>query len=236
MTFTVVAREPKTGLLGIAQSTNPMSVGGRCPFIRANVGAVSTQAYTDPGLGPLAIELLTLGHSPEKVMKELAETDPHFAWRQVGIVDRHGRVAVHSGKECKTHTAAITGPNYVVMGNYLLTDKVVPEMDRAWRESEGQLFEDRLLATIIAGRKQGGDLGGHRSAALLVYDTEAYARTDLRVDFVPKREGQPDAVDALKDLVEHWRPMIDYYKFRPHNPQVPGWYDWLAAQGTPFKD
>ena len=108
MTFTVVAREPKTGLLGIAQSTNPLSVGGRCPFIRANVGAVSTQAYTDPGLGPLAIELLALGYSPDKVMRELEQTDPHFAWRQIGIVDRHGRAAVHSGKECKTHTGPIT--------------------------------------------------------------------------------------------------------------------------------
>jgi uncharacterized Ntn-hydrolase superfamily protein len=236
MTFTVVAREPKTGLLGIAQSTNPMSVGGRCPFIRANVGAVSTQAYTDPGLGPLAIELLTLGHAPEKVLKELRESDDHFEWRQIGIVDRHGRVAVHSGKECKTHTAAIKGDNYVVMGNYLLTDKVVPEMDRAWRESEGKLFEDRLLAAIIAGRKQGGDLGGHRSAAMLVYDTEAYARTDLRIDFVPKREGQPDAVDALRELVERWKPLIGYYKVRPHKPTMPGWADWLAQQGTPFKD
>lgn len=236
MTFTVIAREPKSGLLGIAQSTNPLSVGGRCPFIRANVGAVSTQAYTDPGLGPLAIELLTLGYSPDKVIRELADTDPHFAWRQIGIVDRHGRVAVHSGAECKTHTAAITGPNYVVMGNYLLTDKVVPEMDRAWRESEGKLFEDRLLAAVVAGRAQGGDLGGHRSACMLVYDTEAYARTDLRIDFVPKREGQPDAVDALKEILERWKPMIDYYKFRPHNPTVPGWYDWLAQQGTPFRD
>ncbi|MSQ55530.1 MAG: DUF1028 domain-containing protein [Betaproteobacteria bacterium] len=236
MTFTVVAREPKTGLLGIAQSTNPLSVGGRCPFIRANVGAVSTQAYTDPGLGPLAVELLAVGHSPEKVMKELGETDPHFAWRQIGIVDRHGRTAVHSGAQCKPHTSSISGPGYVVMGNYLLTDKVVPEMDRAWRESEGRLFEDRLMATLAAGRKQGGDLGGHRSACMLVYDTEAYARTDLRIDFVPKREGQPDAVDALREILERWRPMIDYYKVRPHNPSMPGWQDWLAAQGTPFKD
>ena len=84
MTFTIVAREAKSGLLGIAQSTNPLSVGGRCPFIRANVGAVSTQAYTDPGLGPLAIELLSLGYSPEKVIRELGESDKHFGWRQIG--------------------------------------------------------------------------------------------------------------------------------------------------------
>ena len=236
MTFTIVARDAKTGLLGIAQSTNPMSVGGRCPFIRANVGAVSTQAYTDPGLGPLAIELLALGHSPEKVIKELSETDAHFEYRQIGIVDRHGRSAVHSGSECKTHTKAITGENYVVMGNVLVSDKVVPEMDRAWRETEGQLFEDRLLAAVVAGRAQGGDAGGHRSAALIVYDTEPWTRTDLRVDFVPKRAGQPDAVDALKDLLDHWRDMIPYYKVRPHNPSMIGWHDWLAQQGKPFKD
>ncbi len=238
MTLTVVAREAKSGLLGIAQATNPISVGGRCPFIRANVGAVATQAYTDPGLGPLAIELLALGHSPEKVIKELSETDAHFAWRQIGIVDRHGRTAVHSGAQCKTHTNAITGPGYVVMGNYLLTDKVVPDMDRAWRESEGKLFEERLLAALTAGRDQGGDLGGHRSAALIVYETEAYARTDLRVDFVPKRDkGKgPDAVDALKELLDRWAPLIEYYKFRPHEPTVAGWADWLAQQGKPFKD
>jgi uncharacterized Ntn-hydrolase superfamily protein len=236
MTFTVVAREAKTGLLGIAQSTNPLSVGGRCPFIRANVGAVSTQAYTDPGLGPLAIELLTLGYSPEKVIRELGETDPHFEYRQIGIVDRHGRSAVYTGAECKVHSKAITGENYVVMGNLLLTDKVVPEMDRAWRDSEGQLFEDRLMSVVAAGRKQGGDAGGHRSACLIVYDTEAYARTDLRIDFVPKREGQPDAVDALKDLLDHWKDMIPYYKVRPHNPSMVGWSDWLAEQGKPIKD
>ncbi len=236
MTFTIVARDAKTGLLGIAQSTNPLSVGGRCPFIRANVGAVSTQAYTDPGLGPLAIELLTLGHSPEKVLRELGESDDHFEYRQIGIVDRHGRSAVYSGAHCKTHTSAVTGENYVVMGNILLTDKVVPEMNRAWLDSEGQLFEDRLMAAVSAGHAQGGDAGGHRSACLIVYGTEPYARTDLRIDFVPKREGQPDAVDALKDLLDHWRPMIPYYEVRPHNPGMIGWHDWLAEQGTPFKD
>jgi uncharacterized Ntn-hydrolase superfamily protein len=236
MTFCVIARDPKLGLLGLAQATNPLSVGGRCPFIRANVGAVSTQAYTDPGLGPLAIELLTLGYSPEKVLHELRESDDHFEWRQIGIVDRHGRAAVHTGSECKEFSSSITGQNYLVMGNYLLTGQVVPKMDEAWRASEGQLLEDRLMAVVTAARDEGGDLGGHRSACMLVYDTEAYARTDLRIDFVPKRAGEPDAVDALQDILDQWKPMIGYYKVRPHKPTMPGWMDWLAEQGTPFKD
>jgi uncharacterized Ntn-hydrolase superfamily protein len=236
LTFTVVARDPETGMLGIAQSTNPVTVGSRCPFIRANVGAVSTQAYTDPGLGPLAIELLALGYSPQKVIQELQQSDEHFAFRQIGIVDRHGRVAAYSGSECKTHTLALTGPGFVVMGNMLLTDRVVPEMERAWRDSEGRLFEDRLLAAVVAGRDEGGDAGGHRSACLLVYATDAYPRTDLRIDFVPKRAGQPDAVDGLVDLMDHWRPLIEFYALRPHRPDMGGWMDWLAARGTPFRD
>ncbi len=236
MTLTIVARDARTGLLGIAQSTNPLTVGSRCPFIKANVGAVSTQAFTDPSLGPLAIQLLTLGYPPRKVLKELAESDPHFAHRQIGIVDRSGRAAVHTGESCKPVSGAIDGPGYIVMGNYLLTDRVVPAMDEAWRRTEGQLFEDRLLASVTAGRDQGGDLGGHRSACLIVYDTEPYPRTDLRVDFVPKRKDAPDAVDALGELLDRWRPLMEYYRIRADKPEMPGWADWLEQQGTPFKD
>lgn len=236
MTLSVVARDAERGLLGIAQSTNPLSVGGRCPFIRANVGAVCTQAFTDPGLGPLGIELLSLGYSPAKVLRELGESDPHFAHRQIGIVDRHGRAAVHTGTSCKPFSDSVSGLNYLVMGNMLKTAEVVPAMDRAWHDSEGRLFEDRLFACLRAGRDQGGDAGGHRSACLIVYETEAYARTDLRIDFVPKREGGPDAVDALGEILDRWTPLIEYYKFRPHDPTVPGWMDYLAGQGTPFRE
>lgn len=225
MTFTAIAREGN--LLGIAQCTNPLAVGGRCPFIRANVGAVSTQAYTDPGLGPLAIELLTMGHSPEKVLKELSETDPGFAWRQIGIVDRHGRAAVHTGSSNKDYKGSITGDGYLVMGNYLKSDRVVKDMNEAFLASKGKSLEDRLLAAITAGRDAGGDLGGQRSSVILVYDTEAYARTDLRVDWAP---GPEDAIVGMTKLLDLWRPLIPYYKERPHKPEMEGWEDWLKKQ------
>ena len=127
---------------------------------------MSTQAYTDPGLGPLAIELLTLGHSPEKVLAEVGESDPGFAWRQIGIVDRHGRAAAHTGAEAKQHKGALVGDGYVIMGNLLLTDQVLPDMEKAWRDSAGELFEERLMRVVTAGRDAGGDAGGHRSACL----------------------------------------------------------------------
>ena len=236
MTFTVIARDPQAGLLGIAQSTNPLAVGARCPFIRANVAAVSSQAYTDPGLGPLALELLSLGYAPEKVLRELGESDSEYAYRQIGIVDRYGRAAVHTGASAKPSKGAITGPDYLVMGNFLASDQVLEDMNKAWNDSAASLFEDRLLRTIVAGRNAGGDQGGHRSACLLVYDTEPYARTDLRVDFVPKKRGGTDAVDALGTLLEKYRPMIPYYKVRPHNPAMAGWQEWLSARGTPFSE
>ena len=236
MTFTVVARDPDKGLLGIAQSTSPLSVGARCPFIRSHLAAVATQAFTDPGLGPLALELLALGYSPEKVLKELGESDPHYSHRQIGIVDFRGRSAVHSGSSCTSFTDSVTGENYLVMGNHLLTDRVVPAMDAAWVATKGELFEDRLMACVVAGRNEGGDLAGHRSACLIVHEDETYARTDLRIDFMPKRPGEPDAVDALGTLLDRWRPLIEFYKFRPHDPATPGWHDWLTMQGTPFID
>ena len=143
---------------------------------------------------------------------------------------------MHTGGDNKETKGSYTGEDYIVMGNMLAGQNVLDDMKAAWLGSAGELFEDRLLRTVVAGRDAGGDKGGHRSACLLVHETEAYARTDLRIDFVPKREGGPDSVDALAELLDRWRPMIEYYKARPHNPTMPGWQDFLAAQGTPFPD
>lgn len=237
MTFCVVARDSEAGLYGIALATSPLAVASRCPFIRVGVGAVSTQAHTDPRLGPLALDFLEQGMTPEQVLVELGKHDPKYAWRQVGIVDRFGRAAVHTGAKCDLgFNGAITGENYLVMGNYLLNDRVVPAMERAWRASAGKQFEDRLMDTALAARDAGGDMAGHRSSGILVHDSDGYPRTDLRVDFAPRREGLPDAVDQLNAAVEAWKPMIPYFKARPGTPDMPGWMDWLKAQGTPYRD
>ena len=237
MTFCVIARDPQADLLGIALATSPIAVGARCPFIRAGVGAVSTQAYTDPRLGPLALDLLARGHLPAQVLHELSRQDPHFEWRQVGIVDRLGRSAVHTGSQCGPgESGQVTGDNYLVMANYMLNKEVVPAMDAAWHASAGRLFEERLMATAIAARDAGGDMAGHRSACIVVHDADSHSRTDLRVDFAPKRPGEPDAIDQLADMLERWKELIPYYKMRPANPTIISWKAWLDAKGKPFHD
>ena len=109
-------------------------------------------------------------------------------------------------------------------------------MQTAWEDSKQDLFEARLMQVITAGRDAGGDAGGHRSACLIVYDSEPYGRTDLWVDFAPRRSGALDAVDLLRQAFDQYRPMIPYYKARPPNPSMIGWIDWLREQGVDFQD
>ena len=96
-TFTAIGRCPRTGRLGVAVTTSEIGTGGRAPHVKANVGAVGTQAYTDPRLGILALQLLELGYPAGRVLSELEASDPHIEWRQLGIVDRWGHTAVRTG-------------------------------------------------------------------------------------------------------------------------------------------
>ena len=236
LTLTIVAREAESGLLGIAQATNPLSVGARCPFFRPGVGAVSTQAYTDPGLGPRALELLAGGSDPEAVLAKLSLEDSGVRYRQIGIVDARGRVAVRTGDLAPDHKGDRIGDGFVVMGNLLANESVLPAMERAWLGHPDALFEERLMVALTEGRDAGGDSGSHRSACLIVYGDAPYGRTDLRIDFAPKRAGQADAVDRLRRLLARYIPLIPYYQVRPNHPSMPGWQDWLREQEIVFQD
>ena len=224
-TFTIVGRCPRRGLLGVALTSSPIAAAARCSFIRANVGAVSTQAYAHPGLGPLALNLLELGHTPEKALEEIRSSDRFPEHRQIGIVDRNGRSAVYTGTDSLEWRGHRNGANYVVMGNYLVNDDVVPAMEDAWLSSEEEMLEERLMRAVEAGKAAGGEKGGHLSSGMLVYGRDTYARTDLRVDFHPGDAGI-DAVDLLRNLFEEYRPMIPYYEERPENPLLDSWRVW----------
>ena len=148
----------------------------------------------------------------------------------------YGQTRRQSGAECRAQADAITGDGYVVMGNYLASADVVPAMERAWRASEGRAFEDRLIAALVGGRDAGGDIGGHRSACMLVHDLGPHPRTDLRIDFAPRHAGAPDAVDQLKALLQRYQPVSEYYQMLPRKPTLPSWMKWLEEKGAPFQD
>lgn len=225
-TFTMIGRCEHSGMLGIALTSSPLSVAARCSFIQANVGAVATQAYAHPGLGPLGLRLLDLGLSPDKVLTEIRSSDQYPEYRQIGIVDRNGNSAVFTGNDNLDWKGHRRGPNYVAMGNYLTGPDVIEAMEDAWLASENAILEERLVGALEAGKNAGGEKGGHLSAGLLVYGRETYARTDLRIDMHNGPEGT-DAVNSLRALFDTWRPLIPYYEERPENPLLDSWRTWL---------
>jgi len=226
-TFTLVGRCPRTGMLGIALTSSPLCVAARCVFVRAHVGAVATQAYAHPGLGPLGLRLLEMDYAPAKVLAELRATDAWPEHRQIGIVDRYGNAAAVTGEKNLDWKGHISERNFVAMGNYLTSEAVVEAMADAFRISESEILEERLLRALEAGKAAGGEKGGQLSAGLIVYGNETYPRTDLRVDMHDRRSAPgDDAVSELRRIFTEYRPLIPYYEERPANPLLPSWREW----------
>jgi uncharacterized Ntn-hydrolase superfamily protein len=167
MTFSIVARDPATGDVGIAIASKALSVGAIAPFARANVGAISTQAMPNVGYGPDALAGLAAGKAPDTILAQLTAADSMAAQRQAGIVDAHGRSATWTGESCREWAGGRVGPGVAVQGNILAGPEVVDAMLAAF-EAETGTFPRRLVAALRAGDQAGGDKRGRQSAALLV--------------------------------------------------------------------
>ena len=232
-TLTIIGRCAETGYLGVAVSTSPPAVGARCPLVRTGVAAVSSQAYANPQLSRVALDLLERGRAPAEALEEIRASDEWSEYRQVGIVDREGRSAVYTGERNSEWKGHINGTDFVAMGNYLHGAAVVEAMAETFGNSQGEIIEERLLRALEAGRDQGGDLDGHGSSVLVVHGRDDYPRTDLRVDFFEPGEGraEQDAVDELRRIFTVYRPLISYYEKRPQNPQIGSWREWLRERG-----
>ena len=213
-TFTAIGRCPRTGRLGVAVTTGEIGTGGRVPSVMANVGAVGTQASTDPRLGPLAIKLLELGYPAARTMAELEASDPYIEYRQLGIVDRFGRTAVRTGTSNNPWAGHETGDGWVVMGNAVVDEGLVSAMANAMREYEADDIETRLMHSISAGTDAGGQPDGQRAAAVLVHENEGYAIINLRVD------DHDEPMKELWRLFDRMRPLVPYYRQRPDDPTL----------------
>lgn len=214
-TFSIVARCERTGMLGVAMATHAYAVGARCPYVQAHVGAVATQAVTDPRLGRLALKLLELGYSAQHALAEVVASDPHFCHRQVGIVDRDGNSAAETGGANKDWAGHVTEKNFVAMGNYLMSARTVDAMAESFRATTGLPLDERLLRAVEAGRDAGGQHGGQRSAALLVYHREVFPWVDLRVD------AHAEPVAELRRVFGLFQGVKEYMTARVPNPEMP---------------
>jgi uncharacterized Ntn-hydrolase superfamily protein len=199
-TYSIVARDPATGQLGVAVQSHWFSVGARVPWAEAGVGAVATQSFTDPSYGSLGLALMRTGRTAPEALSALLAGDGGRELRQVGMVDAKGNGATHTGKGNIPAAGGQSGPGYVVQANLMEKASVWPAMARAYESAQGDLAE-RLLAALDAAQAEGGDIRGRQSAALLVVKAAPSGRPwadrlfDLRV------EDNPEPLKELRRLV-----------------------------------
>jgi uncharacterized Ntn-hydrolase superfamily protein len=190
-TFSIVARDPETGELGVAVQSKFIAVGAVVPWAKAGVGAIATQSYANTTYGPRGLEMLAKDVAPDEVLKQLTADDPQRERRQAGLVDAKGRSATFTGQDCLAWAGGASEDNVCVQGNILAGEGVTTAMLKAFKEAKGDLG-DRLLAALQAGQDAGGDARGKQSAALLVvHEGWGYGGfndryRDLRVDDHPE--------------------------------------------------
>ena len=233
MTYTVIGACPESARLGVGITTYSIGVGGYCPFIERGVAALSTQAFANPALGPLALAALRETADPARALDQLAQADPGFEWRQVVIATRDGRVAAHTGPNTRPWSGHVTGEGFAAFGNVLAGESTVEAMADAWRAHAGDDLPERLLAALEAGRDAGGQAsadGTHiteRSSALVVRGPDIVEDLDLRVDL------HHDAVGELRRLYERYRLYLPYYALRARSPAETPPQDVWARENDP---
>ncbi len=220
-TFSIVARDPATGDLGIAVASKFLAVGAVVPFAAAGVGAVATQSYANTGYGPRALAALRAGIPLEQIRASFAATDPDYAMRQFGMVDADGNAVSVTGDACQPWAGGTTADGVAAQGNLLAGPEVVEALVDSFGSSRVALPE-RLLEALRAGDEAGGDRRGRQGAALLVvragggYGGFSDRYIDLRVD------DHEHPVPRLQELLELHRLYFER----------PGEKDLLAVEGA----
>jgi uncharacterized Ntn-hydrolase superfamily protein len=203
-TFSIVARDSVTGDLGVAVQSHYFAVGPVVPWAEPGVGAVATQSLVEIAYGPRGLALMKAGKSAPDALAELVAADSGRGGRQVAMIDTRGRVAAYSGPKCIAAAGHEVGAQFSAQANLMANDRVWPAMARAYRASQGDLAE-HLLAALEAAQKEGGDIRGQQSAAIVIVRGTASNRPwadrimDLRVD------DSPHPIEELRRLVTAWR-------------------------------
>lgn len=249
-TFSIIAFDPQTGELGGAVQSKFLAVGSVVLWGKAGAGIVATQAHANLDIGELAVPILAKGYPAEAVGRAMLQLDPERTIRQFGIVDARGRSFSYTGADCFDYAGGITGKNFAVQGNILVSEDTIKAMAETFQKSSGSLAR-RLLAALEAGQVAGGDKRGRQSAALLVlkeggsYGGYNDTLIDLRVDDDPKpikklsglldthellfhkskQEDQLELSEGLIRLIQDKLRLLGYYQ-----GEITGIYDDATEQ------
>jgi uncharacterized Ntn-hydrolase superfamily protein len=187
-TFSIVARDAKTGEMAVGVQSHWFSVGTLVPWGEAGVGVVATQSFVNKSYGAKGLALMKQGKTATEALAELVAADEGRDVRQVAMIDSNGNVNAHTGKKCIDYAGHIVGKNFSVQSNMMLNDKVCPAMAKAFEASEGKPLAERILMALQAAQAVGGDIRGKQSAAILVVAGKNNGQPwndkliDLRVD------------------------------------------------------
>ena len=196
-TYSIVARDPETGALGVAVQSHWFQVGVLVTWAEAGVGAVATQSFVEPAYGPKGLALMKSGKTAQVALDELLAADPQKDVRQVAFVDAQGNAAGWTGSKCIQAAGNLTAKGYSVQANLMDKASVWPAMAKAYEASAGKPFAERLILALEAAEKEGGDIRGRQSAALLIVKPVASGDpwrdklVDIRVD---------ESAEPLKEL------------------------------------
>ena len=191
MTYSIVARDKKTGEFGVAVQSHYFQVSPAVPWALAGVGAVATQSMVNISYGPLGLKLMQAGYSAEQALNALTAGDPRAVVRQCAIVDAAGNVAAHTGSKCIPAAGHHMGDGFSCQANLMEKDTVWAAMADAYTTTNAPLAE-RMMAALDAAEAEGGDIRGKQSAAMLVVAGVGTGRPwddriiDLRVDDAPE--------------------------------------------------
>ena len=201
-TFSIVARDPQTGDMGVAVQSHWFSVGSIVTWAEAGVGAVATQSFVDPAYGLKGLGLMRGGASAPDALKQLVKEDPQPDGRQVAMIDTQGRVDAYTGKSAVAAAGHIVGEQFSAQANMMANDKVWPAMAEAYRRTKGDLA-DRLLAALDAAQAAGGDARGRQSAAIIVVKAKGTGRPWVGADriFDLRVEDNPQPLVELRRLL-----------------------------------
>ena len=217
-TYSIAACDLDAGQWGVAVQSKFLAAAAVVSFAEPKAGAVATQAYANPRYGPDGLALLREGASAEEAVRRLTEADDGRDHRQLGIVDRDGRSATFTGRECLDWAGGRTGPDYAAQGNILVSAATVDALAETFEGSVGRPLAERLLDCLAAAQEAGGDRRGQQAAGLLVVQRDGgYAElsdvvVDLRVDDHPTPIAELRRIHAIHELLFGQTPKADWLK------------------------